>query len=505
MKCKYCQAELEEGVSLCPVCGKEQEEAPAVENTAEESVAEVVAEEPAVEAAAEELEEATAPEIKEGIKATPGKIALAIAAGVVVLALLVAMVVSGLDGDPFKNNEVTVAPTSGMIGGATEAVVENETVPAGTIPPDGNPEDVTCKGSYSVTAEELNASRDTVVAVIGDEELTIGELQIYYWESIYAFESEVGSYASMFGLDFGRGLDTQLCAIGDISMTWQQYFLEYALNVWNQHQSVALAGKDAGYELSEVYRTELESLPGQIEETAQYYGAEDVATWIQSYIGPGCTMEDFLTYMHTYYLGIGYLESLESSFNFTEAEVEAYFTENEAIYAESGITKDSGKSVDVRHILLMPENGETGEDGYPVYTDEAWAACEAEIQKIYDEWLTGDLSEQSFHDYAVKYSEDGSAYLGGLYEDVTQGYMVEAFDAWCFDESRKPGDHGLVKTQYGYHIMYFVGSQQLWYAQAEADLLSDMLSAEVPAAMEAYPMTVDFSAIKLGQLPEANG
>ena len=27
MKCKYCQAELEEGATLCPACGKEQEEA----------------------------------------------------------------------------------------------------------------------------------------------------------------------------------------------------------------------------------------------------------------------------------------------------------------------------------------------------------------------------------------------------------------------------------------------------------------------------------------------
>ena len=492
MKCKYCQAELEEGMTLCPACGKEQE-APVQETAEETSAPEAV----------EEVQEAAAPEVKEGIKATPGKIALAVIAGVVVLALLVAMVVSGLDGDAFKGNEETIAPTSGMV--ETQPTEAAEPATEGTIPPDGNPEDVTCKGSYSVTTEELDASRDTVVAVIGDEELTIGELQIYYWESIYAFESELGSYASQFGLDFSYGLDTQLCAIGDISMTWQQYFLDYALNVWNQHQSVALAGKDAGYELTEAYQAELEGLPELIQEQAEYYGAEDVESWVQDYIGPGCTSEDFISYMSTYYRGAGYLESLETAMSFTAEEVEAYFLENEGIYADSGITKESGKTVDVRHILLMPEGGETGEDGYPVYTDEAWAACEAEAQKIYDEWMAGDLSEQSFHDFAVQYSQDGNAYLGGIYEDVTQGYMVETFDAWCFDEARQPGDHGLVKTQYGYHIMYFVGSQDLWYAYAEADLMSDMINAKVPEAMEKYPMTVDFSAIKVGQLPEISG
>lgn len=489
MKCKYCQAELEEGASVCPACGKEQE-----------IVAETPVEEIAAETAAEEPMETAVPEIKEGIKATPGKIALAVVAGIVVLALLVAMVVSGLDGDAFKGTEETVAPTAAII--ETQPA---ETEPAGTVPPDGNPEDVTCKGSYSVTTEELNASRDTVVAIVGDEELTIGELQVYYWESIYAFESEMGSYASMFGLDFSQGLDTQLCTIGDFSMTWQQYFLDYALNIWHQHQAVALVGKDAGHEMTESYQAELDSLPGQIQEMAEYYGASDAESWLQDYIGPGCTTEDFLSYMRTYYLGMGYLEELEKTTSFTAEEVEAYFTENEATYADSGITKDSGKTVDVRHILLMPENGETGEDGYPVYTEEAWAACEAEIQKIYDEWKAGDMSEQSFHDFAVQYSEDGSAYIGGLYEDVTQGYMVEAFDAWCFDEARQSGDHGLVKTQYGYHIMYFVDSQDLWYAYAEADMLSDAIGAKVPAAMETYPMTVDFSAIKLGQLAEANG
>ena len=485
MKCKYCQAELEDGVNVCPACGKEQEEIPTQELT-EEIPAETV------------TEEVPVTEIKEGVKATPGKIALAIVAGIVVLALLVAMVVSGIDGDAFKGNEETLVPTEA----ATEAV---EPATEGTIPPNGNPEDVTCKGSYSVTTEELNASRDTVVAVIGDEELTIGELQIYYWESIYAFDSEMGAYASQLGLDFSQGLDTQLCAIGDVSMTWQQYFLEYALNVWHQHQAVALAGKAAGHEMGEAYQKELENLPNVIQQQAEYYGASDVESWIQDYIGPGCTQEDFLTYMRTYYLGIGYLEELEKNTAFTAEEVDAFFTENEALYADSGVTKESGKTVDVRHILLMPNNGTTGEDGYPVYSEEDWAACEAEVQKIYDEWKSGDLSEQSFHDFAVKYSQDGNAYLGGIYEDVTKGYMVETFDAWCFDESRQPGDHGLVKTQYGYHIMYFVGSHDIWYAQAEADMLSDLIGAKVPEAMETYPMTVDFSAIKLGQLPQISG
>ena len=535
MKCKYCQAELEEGVTLCPACGKKmiieeknEETAYCISKIGEErntngdfhissnnfgkcdpleefissahSAAELVKEDEGnsvaetQETAATEAEETAAPEIKEGIKATPGKIALAIAAGVVVLALLVAMILSGIDGDLYKPvKEETAAPT--------EAIAETQaalTVVEGDIPADGNPDDVTCKGSYSVTDEELNTAMNTVVATMGDEKMTIGDLQVYYWEAIYAFDSNYGSYAAQLGLNPAGNMDRQLCAIGDISMTWQQYFLDYALNTWHTHQAVALAGKDAGYELEEIYQTELDAIPDQINEMIEYYGLTDAEQWIQEYIGPGCTVEDYLDYIETYYRGYGYLDQLEKGMTFTADEVEAYYAKNEQLYAQNGLTKDAGKTIDVRHILLMPENGTTGTDGYPVYSEEDWAACEAEVQKIYDEWMAGDKSEESFADFAAKYSQDGNAAQGGIYEDVTEGYMVPAFNDWCFDETRQFGDHGLVKTEYGYHIMFFVGSQDIWYGTAEADLLSETISAVLPAAKEKYPMTVDYSAIKLG-------
>ena len=491
MKCKYCQAELEEGVTLCPACGKEQE---TVEETpvAEVEEAVMVEETPAVE-----TEETSAPEIKEGIKATPGKIALAVMAGIVVLALLIMLVVSGIDGNLFKSTEETVAPAD-----ATQETEPVKTVVEGEIPPDGNPNDVTCKGSYSVSNEELEASVDTVVATLGDAELTLGELQIYYWEAVYAFDSEWGSYAAELGLNVAGNMDRQLCAVGDVSKTWQQYFLDYALNAWHTHKAVALASVEAGYELEEIYQTELDGMAAQMEEMAAMYGFADADEWARNYIGPGCTAEEYMHYLETYYRGYGYLERVGQNLTVTAEEVEAFYTENEELYKQNGITKEAGKTVDVRHILLMPQNGTTGEDGYPVYSEENWAACEAEVQKIYDEWQAGDKSEESFADFAVKYSQDGNAAQGGIYEGVPEGYMVETFNDWCFDETRQTGDHGLVKTQYGYHIMFFVDSDEIWFATAEADLISQTVNAKLPEAKEKYPITIDYSAIKLGVMPQ---
>ena len=52
--------------------------------------------------------------------------------------------------------------------------------------------------------------------------------------------------------------------------------------------------------------------------------------------------------------------------------------------------------------------------------------------------------------------------------------MVTAFNDWCFDASRKPGDTGVVETDYGYHVMYFVGEAlPRWQAQVSDTLKNE--------------------------------
>jgi hypothetical protein len=58
--------------------------------------------------------------------------------------------------------------------------------------------------------------------------------------------------------------------------------------------------------------------------------------------------------------------------------------------------------------------------------------------------------------------------------------MVAEFENWCFDESRKPGDTGIVQTTYGYHVMYFVEEEGLKYrsdikAAMEAEAYNELL------------------------------
>ncbi|MEG2396005.1 MAG: peptidylprolyl isomerase [Oscillospiraceae bacterium] len=120
--------------------------------------------------------------------------------------------------------------------------------------------------------------------------------------------------------------------------------------------------------------------------------------------------------------------------------------------------KDMVKPVNVRHILFQfPQQDDQGKQ-LPALTPAQKLEYKNKAQAVYDEYLKNP-TEENFAALATKNTEDtGSKEKGGLYESVAVGDMVAQFNDWCFDPIRKVGDTGIVETQYGYHIMYYVGN-----------------------------------------------
>lgn len=128
-----------------------------------------------------------------------------------------------------------------------------------------------------------------------------------------------------------------------------------------------------------------------------------------------------------------------------------------------GVQDNTDPTVNVRHILIQAA-GSQGDAATSTQTtttaaqgktlEEAKAEIEA-LKKEFEENPT----EDNFAALANEHSEDpGSNTNGGLYENVAPGQMVKNFNDWCFDESRKAGDVGIVETENGYHLIYFVGN-----------------------------------------------
>ncbi len=359
--------------------------------------------------------------------------------------------------DSTQPDDQTPAQDDTQTGGETDG---EETEPAGN------------GVSYTVEADALTEDvLNREIAVCGDDHLTNRELPYYYWQQYYTLMNNYGSYASYF-IDASTPFDQQMCMFDD-TLTWQQYFLQAAILNYENVSAVWQAARINGFQLSQEDQDYLDGLGNQITLAAANYGFGSADEYLQTAYGPSATLTDYRDFVERQVTASAYLQACVDEKVYTEDDISKYFDDNAESYASSGIEKSDVKMVNVRHILIQPEG--KNDDG--TYTDEAWAEAEKKANELLTEWKNGEHTEDSFAYMAAENSTDsGSATNGGLYEDIYPGQMVDAFDAWCFDASRKPGDTGIVKTEYGYHIMYFVstGEHAYWYACAENDYLNEL-------------------------------
>lgn len=348
---------------------------------------------------------------------------------------------------------------------------------------------------------------DVVVATCGDYALTNGELQFHYWAAVMNFLNENYYYLSYMGLDLSQNLADQPCAM-DQTKSWEEYFLEQALESWRSYAMLCMRAQEEGYELDAEGKAYLDGLDEEIanEATANQYAS--VKEMLLEQAGPGATLDGLKGYRSTLYFAMQFFATCYEKFEPTEQEIIAYWEENSAEFADTGITKDSGRYGSVRHILIKPEGGtQDPNTGYMTYTDEEMAAAKARAEEVLDLWKKGDATEQSFVALVSEYTDDpGSMTTGGLYEDIGQnsGY-VAPFEAWAIDPARQVGDTGIVEVKEvhysGYHIMYYAkAGQEFWYKAVSDTLLNDRVTQFITEGLELYPLNTDYEKIVLGSV-----
>lgn len=415
----------------------------------------------------------------------------------------------------------------------SEAAVPETTVPP-TVPADGNPNDVTCKGSYTGEVD------GTVVATAGEVALTNEELQVWYWAEVAQYQQEAHEIAP----DFTLPLDTQVCEIDDSVASWQQYFLKQALNSWHNAQALLLHNEEVPLPTEEAYKPNMEShelylvdqpatkvlyghnpyyepnsmhqeyldtLPETLDALADekgYSGAADMAE-----AAFGTTGAALNAYADTYNRAYMYFTQLSYYIEPTEEELTAFYEENKSHY------EAEGKCVDIRHLLLVPDaivaqsfwsaeptepevldGVEVAADGTVTCSEEVWAKCEKEASDLLTYWQRKTKeTEFTFAEIAHEESEDlGTALDGGRYEGIRQGQLIDVLDQWCFDDTRKAGDTAILRSRYGVHILYFCGSTDNSFADAEEDYHRQQQERILTTAREACPMEVTYRDILLG-------
>ena len=356
------------------------------------------------------------------------------------------------------------------------------------------------KNRYTMPDVLAAMAADTVVAKVGDKELTNGMLQLYFGRQLWDLVEEYGDYLTSLGLN----LDEPLCDQefpGADGATWEQYLLSTAVGAWVQQQTLVCMAEEEDFQYPEGLRTFLDSLEENLNSQAVANGFKDGNALVQKEMGATANTAQYKAYSAVYNQSMEYYAALYESMEPEAAQVEAYFDEHaDELSEQYRVSKETKPVVDVRHILLKPE-ATVDEEGKTVYTDEAKAACLQKAEQLLEQWKNGVATEESFAQLAGEHTEDpGSKTTGGLYEYVYQGDMTENFDAWCFDESRQPGDTGIVETNYGYHIMYFVYGADEWYRLAYQNLCANMCQELINVGYETYPSEVYFHKIVLSAI-----
>ncbi len=154
-------------------------------------------------------------------------------------------------------------------------------------------------------------------------------------------------------------------------------------------------------------------------------------------------------------------------------------------YVEEYVTKDC------RHILFYVDTSEKDADKLAAAKSEALSKANA----ILDEFKTTSMTEEDFIALEKRCLEDESALEATAYYNVTLGYMVTEFENWIYGE-RFEGDCEIVETEYGFHVIYFIGDGDLsWEISASESLTTEIMNKYVEDAIEAFKTTFDREAI----------
>ncbi len=475
---------------------------------------------------------------------------------------------------------------------------------------------------YGVVDSTGVLDRSTTAMTVGEDEISVTELNQYYHTTRNGFINQYADYLSMYGYDMtnAAAFDMQY-SLFDSTKTWKEYFLDEAKAAAEEISLLYQEANKNGYTMTtedqDQYDLYMESLNAAAEANDM-----SVAKYCKVLYGTGTKLSDVEAYYQKRVLAAGYYNTVLEGFGIDDAAIDAHYAENGDDYDEltyflydvayktytysessteegapkseeeakqmTAAEKDAAKkdaeallkklkkdgsnfdevcadydtaeedkfdtaraqsvvseidgatvigewlledgrkagdmavlddednssmsvilymdralsddfTVAVRHTLIAFETAASGATDEEVAQVEANnAGKKAEAEALYEEWKAAGATEEAFIEMAKEHSADSNAADGGIYTGVTQGQMVSAFNDWCFDESRQPGDHGIVETEYGYHIMYFVENEGLSYrSDIENTLLSQEYNTYLTGLKKAVNTTYNDKAISL--------
>ena len=244
-----------------------------------------------------------------------------------------------------------------------------------------------------------------------------------------------------------------------VTVTWAEFFEEAALQRMERVAMLVTEAKAAGYTLPDEDKAAIDETIEGLRAQAVSYGYGDFQTYLTNFYGKGMTEKIFRENLERDAIATGYSTSVNDSFIFTPAELEAHYAENADDYDVYTYRTYyfSGAAVS--------DDEETEEDE-TVSAEDAMAKAEADA-KAFAEAVS---SEQDYIDYAASLHEDDEDYdADASTKVITSGSSLSAtIKDWMISADRNPGDVEAIKTPDdsstgGWYVIYFMGRDDNQY------------------------------------------
>lgn len=299
---------------------------------------------------------------------------------------------------------------------------------------------------------------NSYVAKVGNEKITNDEFRFFLGEVKFQLEYQLGI------TDWSSKVGNQ---------TAEELAKEYALDLARDHKIELMQAKKNNIKLE---KTDEETLDVFFDSVIQQQGSRVSAeNMIKDQYG--ISWSKYKAIVRDIRLASKFRTAELEKINPTDDEVKAYYDEN----------KESFDQVTVRHILISTVD-ESGNDLPEGKLKEAEEKANDILQKV--------NNGEDFDALAKEYSEDpGSKDNGGKYTFI-KGQMVEEFEKWSFDEKRKAGDTGIVKSDYGYHVMKFEKREMVPFEDVKDDIISILKNESYTKMMDSWKQDSEFNIVK---------
>ena len=295
--------------------------------------------------------------------------------------------------------------------------------------------------------------RNTVAAESEHFKVTVPMLT-YYFNAMYqnyANQSN-GALLQYMGLDATKSLKAQNYTTGQ---TWYDYFMDLTKNQVQNILVLAEAARAKGLELTEDQKKEIDELIADFDAYAKQYGYSNTDQFVQRAYGPSVRAKDVRACLELSYLADAYSEYLVGTYEYTEADWDAYFEENEQSYLKVDFLSYTFKAEEKKDDKKDDKDDKDKKDA-DKDEDSKKPSEDAAVLKGYADELAATKNDEEFKkyiaDYVLNVRYDGDA--AAMTEDkvdpaeeaekcLTEGRTAATesdFNTWAFDEKRSAYD-----------------------------------------------------------------